>query len=88
VNPATGVPLKGDYLPIGYTGAALPFVHALGDSAMESTLRNRLRLDSARVALGGASNYYDQALILFGQGWLEGVYRFDEEGRLQPRWLQ
>jgi endoglucanase len=88
VNPATGAVLKADYLPIGFAGAALPFARALDDTAAEITLRNRLRLDAAKVALGGSSNYYDQALILFGQGWLDGVYRFDEEGRLQPRWLQ
>jgi len=26
-------------------------------------------------------------LILFGQGWLDRQYRFDEQGRVQPEWL-
>jgi len=25
---------------------------------------------------------------LFGKGWLDGQYRFDDQGRLQPKWMR
>jgi endoglucanase len=30
--------------------------------------------------------YYDRVLGLFGAGFIEGRYRFDEAGRLVPSW--
>jgi endoglucanase len=32
--------------------------------------------------LGATTQYYDEALILFGAGWQERRYRFDEVGHL------
>ena len=32
------------------------------------------------------TQYYDQVLMLFGKGWHDGQYRFDAQGRLQPKW--
>ncbi len=86
VNPATGVAIKSAYSPIGFSGAALPFLSALGD---KSTLEKQL--DRVRAALllakqGEPTNYYDQALILFGKGWLDGKFYFDDAGRLHPNW--
>ena len=88
VDPATGVPLKADFLPIGFVGAALPFLKALNEDELLRAHVARLRADAARAKLGAATHYYDQVLILFGQGWLDGQYRFDDRGRLQPKWLQ
>lgn len=82
VDPATGVALRGDYSPIGYSGALLPFLKATGDTALLEQQRERLR----RSPLSATSNYYDQALVLFGTGWIEGHYGFDAQGRLLPRW--
>ncbi|MBC7984312.1 MAG: cellulase, partial [Candidatus Obscuribacterales bacterium] len=87
VNPATGSPLKADYSPIGYSGAILPFISVLNDKETLNAQRTRLLIDSTRAKLGGATNYYDQVLVLFGKGWLDGYYRFDDRGQLQPRWL-
>jgi endoglucanase len=86
VDPVTGAPVKADYSPIGYTGAVLPFLAALHEDNLLRTQRARLVLDAARALAGGATNYYDQVLILFGQGWHDGHYKFDERGRLEPRW--
>lgn len=33
-------------------------------------------------------SYYDEALCLFGEGWVEGRYRFDDDGNLWPRWVE
>lgn len=84
VNPQTGAATKQDYSPIGYSGAILPFLSALGD---QPTLeKQHARVRAAALRTKEPTNYYDQALILFGQGWLDGRYRFDAQGRLQPKW--
>jgi endoglucanase len=86
VDPATGVALAANYSPIGFAGAVLPFLAALHEDTLLRAQVSRLTIDAGRAKLGAATNYYDQALILFGQGWLDGRYRFDDEGRLQPKW--
>jgi endoglucanase len=86
VDPATGVALAANYSPIGFAGAVLPFLAALHEDALLRAQVSRLTTDAVRAKLGAATNYYDQALILFGQGWLDEQYRFDDEGRLQPKW--
>lgn len=83
VDPASAAPRASDYSPIGYSGAMLPFLSALGDDAALAAQRERVR-----AAPRDRTNYYDQALLLFGTGWLEGRYRFDERGRLQPAWAR
>ncbi|WP_298829528.1 cellulose synthase complex periplasmic endoglucanase BcsZ [uncultured Piscinibacter sp.] len=82
VNPLTGAALRADYSPIGYSGALLPFLSALGDTAGLARERERVR----NAPQNASSNYYDRVLVLFGTGWIEGHYRFDEKGRLLPRW--
>lgn len=84
VNPLTGVATKLDYSPIGFSGAMLPFLSALGDQA--TLEKQRGRVHTAALRTKDPTHYYDQALILFGQGWLDGRYRFDAQGRLQPQW--
>jgi len=86
VNPASGAATKTDYSPIGFSGALLPFASALNDKELLAAQLERVQADAVRARLGGATNYYDQALILFGKGWQDGVYRFDEQGRLVTRW--
>jgi len=86
VDPATGVALAADYSPIGFAGAVLPFLAALQEDELLRAQVARLRIDAGRAKLGAATNYYDQVLILFGQGWLAGLYGFDDQGRLEPKW--
>ncbi len=83
VNPQTAAAIKSDYSPIGYSAAVLPFLSALGDAPALNKQRDRLRTKRS-----GPTHYYDQVLILFGKGWLDGQYRFDEQGRLQPKWMK
>jgi endo-1,4-beta-D-glucanase Y len=87
LQPATAQAIAADYAPIGYSGAVLPFLSALQERKLHEKQLDRLRRDLMRAKLGGDTNYYDQALILFGEGWQEGFYRFAADGRLQPRWL-
>jgi endoglucanase len=86
VDPVTGTATKSDFSPIGYSGAVLPFLSALGDHESLERQRERLRVAAMSAARGGSTNYYDQALILFGKGWLDGRYAFDNQGRLRPDW--
>ena len=88
VNPVTAVPLKSNYSPIGYSAAVLPFLSALNDKPALEKQRDRVNTATQQAKNGAATNYYDQVLILFGKGWLDGQYQFDEQGRLQPQWLQ
>lgn len=67
----------------GFSAALLPYLKASG-------LKEPLRQQELRIAalspLDRTDNYYDQALTLFGQGWLEGHYQFSRDGSLKPRW--
>lgn len=88
VNPLTAVATKSDYSPIGFSGAVLPFLTALDDMPSLEKQRNRIHLAALGAKFGKPTNYYDQVLILFGKGWLDGQYRFDDQGRLQPKWMR
>jgi endoglucanase len=88
VDPATGRALPSDYAPIGYAGAILPFLSALGERAALEAQRERLRTAEVEARSGAPTNYYDQALILFGKGWVDGRYAFDEDGRVAPVWAR
>jgi len=88
VNPLTAVPIKSNYSPIGYSGAVLPFLSALNDTPALEKQRDRVNTATQHAKHGEATNYYDQVLLLFGKGWLDGQYRFDEQGRLQPQWMR
>lgn len=69
--------------PAGFSAAMLPFLDA---ARLPDTLRQqRLRVD-ALAPLERSDNYYEQALTLFGLGWLDGHYRFAREGALLPKW--
>jgi endoglucanase len=85
IDPASGAPLAGDYSPIGFSGALLPYLQALSD---QETLDQQLRRLKLMALSFKPANYYDQALILFGKGWFDGAYRFDEAGRLVTRWAR
>lgn len=83
VDPLTGVAVRSSYSPIGFSGAVLPFLSAARDAASLERQLNRVRDAAARAKRSGdPTHYYDQVLILFGLGWLDGRYRFDDQGRL------
>lgn len=67
--------------PAGFSAALLPLLHAQGEAAALQAQQNRI------AALPGRPDaYYDHVLMLFGQGWLQGRYRFGAEGELLPAW--
>lgn len=72
--------------PVGYAGALLPFYAAVGDAVHLKQARAQLQEAYHDGAYGNPARYYDQVLALFGQGYDEGRFRFDERGRLIPQW--
>lgn len=87
VDAATGGSEAGNQ-PLGFSAAMLPFLQAL--ERPEAALAQRRRLQQARVdgLLGSSPQYYDQALALFGEGFDEGRFGFDRDGRLLTAWAQ
>lgn len=83
VDPLTGKATKTDYSPMGFTGAVLPYLHMVGD---KSSLQKQV--DRLQSIQNKSPHYYDQSLIMFGKGWLDGYYRFDEGGRLHTKWMK
>ncbi|WP_114809478.1 cellulose synthase complex periplasmic endoglucanase BcsZ [Paraburkholderia kururiensis] len=69
--------------PVGFSAALLPYLRASGDLTALDAQRARIAsmLDAARAAKT-AVPYYDRVLLLFGEGWADGRYRFDENGQL------
>ncbi|MDF9776138.1 cellulose synthase complex periplasmic endoglucanase BcsZ [Pseudomonas baetica] len=80
VDSATGESMGAG--PVGFSAALLPLLASDASAAAAlSEQREHLR-QSAPLA----DAYYNQSLVMFGQGWDEHRYRFDKDGRLQPNW--
>jgi len=71
--------------PLSYWGALAPYFKALGDEHGLGLARTRLAALDASVP-GREPVYYDRVLGLFGTGFIDGRYRFDDAGRLVPAW--
>ncbi|QNP61047.1 cellulose synthase complex periplasmic endoglucanase BcsZ [Paenacidovorax monticola] len=67
--------------PSGFSAAMLPFLQASGDASALQVQQLRLQARPLRPQA-----YYEQCLALFGQGWMDGAYRFGPGGQLLPRW--
>jgi endoglucanase len=68
--------------PLSYWGALAPYFKALGDEHGLGLARTHLDTSVP----GREPVYYDRVLGLFGTGFIDGRYRFDEAGRLVPSW--
>ncbi|WP_176059278.1 cellulose synthase complex periplasmic endoglucanase BcsZ [Paraburkholderia sp. BCC1876] len=71
--------------PLSYWGALAPYFKSLGDERGLGLARTHLAALDANVP-GREPVYYDRVLGLFGTGFIDGRYRFDEAGRLVPGW--
>lgn len=65
----------------GFSAALLPLLQASGAQAALDAQQRRLQA----LPLNKEA-YYEQCLRLFGQGWLQGIYRFAADARLLPAW--
>ena len=71
--------------PLSYWGALAPYFRSLGDEHGLGLARTHLSALEVSVP-GREPVYYDRVLGLFGTGFIDGRYRFDEAGRLVPAW--
>jgi len=82
-----GIPTGSDG-PVGFSAALLPYLRASGQSKIEA--RQMVRMNSERNAATGLygrdRTCRDQSLALFGIGFLDGRFWFDEGGELNLRW--
>ncbi len=69
--------------PVGFSAALLPLLSS--DSRYSDVLRTQRERVHQQPPLADA--YYNQSLLLFGQGWDEQRYRFEKDGRLVPNWV-
>jgi endoglucanase len=66
----------------GFSAAVAPYLAALGRADLASAQAGRSR----SLALESLPGYYSQVLMLFGLGYLDGLMRFDAQGRVVPAW--
>lgn len=92
VTPPLKVDSAGKILdanaPVGFSAAVIPYLHALGMKAQERDQITRVAAlkDPGSGLYGKQAAYYDQNLVLFATGWMEGRFRFDRVGKLVLRW--
>ncbi|WP_425266838.1 cellulose synthase complex periplasmic endoglucanase BcsZ [Caballeronia pedi] len=72
--------------PLSYWGALAPYFKALNDERGLGLARTHLEALVAPPVAGREPVYYDRVLGLFGGGFVDGRYHFDEKGRLVPNW--
>ncbi|HMF89401.1 MAG TPA: cellulose synthase complex periplasmic endoglucanase BcsZ [Candidatus Angelobacter sp.] len=74
--------------PVGFSGALLPYLSALGEKnlGVEQASRVRAEFNSQTGLYGNPARYYDQNLILFALGSTERRYWFDSQGELKTSW--
>ena len=85
-----GVPSEQDG-PVGFSAAVLPYLRALPEMEKASA-RQRVRmgtqLDTSSGLYGKDPAYYDQNLVLFATGFLDGRFRFGPRGELKVEWTR
>ncbi|MEY4375547.1 MAG: hypothetical protein RJB26_97, partial [Pseudomonadota bacterium] len=84
----SGRALATAFSPPGFQGAVLPYLAAMGDAELLETQARHVQAHAVAAQLGAITQYYDEALILFGAGWQERRYRFDADGHLLVPWAK
>jgi endoglucanase len=74
------------HAPVGFAAALLPLARSRGDTQLALALEDRIAGASRNDLFGDPPTYYDQNLVLFGRGFVEGRYRFGTDGGLIPAW--
>lgn len=79
------IDLKG---PVGYSGALVPYLAALGKNDIEKEQMSRLQAEfnPKNGLYGNPARYYDQNLIMFALGWKTRQFWFDAQGHLETIW--
>ena len=72
--------------PVGFYGALLPLARARGDAQAARRLEEHIAAAQKDGLYGQPPAYYDQNLLLFARGFVDGLYQFSEDGALVPAW--
>jgi endoglucanase len=67
----------------GFSAAIAPLLQASGKPDLAGAQTQRMHSLAAKEP----PDYYSQVLSLFGIGYLDGLYRFEADGRLVPAWI-
>jgi len=83
-----GIPMAQDG-PVGFSAAVLPYLRAFPNtsriSAQQMVRIARMR-DASTGLYGKDLAYYDQSLVLFATGFIDGRFRFGAGGELNVEW--
>jgi endoglucanase len=74
--------------PVGFLAVLLPRVAQSGDTSARTRLEQQIEAARDGRLYGKPPTYYDQNLVLFAQGAVEGRYRFGRDGRVVPAWAR
>ncbi|CAB3808973.1 Endoglucanase [Paraburkholderia caffeinitolerans] len=66
----------------GFSAALAPYLSATGRADLADAQVARSRT----LAQKSPPGYYSSVLMLFGLGYMQGLYRFDAQGRVAPAW--
>ncbi len=83
-----GIPIAQDG-PVGFSAAVLPYLRAIPGQSRSSArqfIRMAKEKDPASGLYGKNQTYYDQNLVLFATGFLDGRFRFGPGGELNVEW--
>ena len=73
--------------PVGFSAALMPYFVANNQTRLLNAQRDRTQTQFNPAAPPqSAPPYYDVVLGLFGTGWAEQRYRFQQTGKIQLRW--
>ncbi|WP_321817131.1 MULTISPECIES: cellulose synthase complex periplasmic endoglucanase BcsZ [unclassified Paraburkholderia] len=81
VDTQTGTPASNEGNG-GFSAAVAPYLSALGRTDLADAQVERSRT----LAQKSPPGYYSSVLMLFGLGYLQGLYHFDAQGRVAPAW--
>lgn len=87
---ANGLPEPEDG-PVGFSAAVLPYLWGNADLARVAArqrVRISARLDQSTGLYGKNPVYYDQNLVLFAMGYLDGRFKFGPRGELKVEWTR
>jgi endo-1,4-beta-D-glucanase Y len=85
-----GIPGDADG-PVGFSAAVLPYLRAqpaLAHASAQQRVRISAQLNPASGLYGAQPVYYDQNLVLFAMGYLDGRFHFGPRGELKVEWTR
>lgn len=74
--------------PPSFSAALLPYFSSMKNTLALRLQNERLISQTTGALIGSEPRYYDQALTLFGQGWMDKRFSFSSQGQLVVKWKE